>query len=553
MRTLICASPSHRLYRVRSARDETVVLREHFPPSSLRGERLRTCLTRGLVLAERLRRAPHPGYARVLEASAETTFTLVCEEVEGATLETALAWRREKTPEGAALDWVDDLLTVLLHLRHRVGLPCRQALEFDQMVLTPDGRLVLVDPGWEALLWAEDDPVGESETEFLDAFYRWVDRLRERLDPRGAAELAPLLQASYSTAPALAHALRARRLELLEPFEIPQQAPVTRVVYRPQPWKLALTAAVLALVGWLGTRHDQVFILREPAVVSLAQRTVFLRAADDGRELGRWPLPVRGAALAVHPSGNWLYVSLPETARIAVLNSRTGEVVSTISSDGAPGMLAFGSETVLFCLPQEGPWLSVYAVDSDTGAAVLTKLLPAAPRAEFLAAAGGRAAVSAPASQQVFWSDGERVVSVYVPSPGPVALSGDGLTMYLMEPVLSRLTLREAVTGQILREVPCPGFEQPVGLVRCPDGSLVALDASGTLARFAPDGALLARSVLGSEPQSACTLSGDRLWVSQRGDEGTLVVRLDDLRVTDVLPGQRAGQMVFYDWGGGLR
>lgn len=215
MKTLLSEHPCRRLYRVTSEEGASLILREHFPPDGLDAGRLQACIARGLIVGDRLRRAPHPGFPRVLQASGGTSFRLLTEEVPGSSLETALTWRRQKTPAGQALDWVDDLLTVLLHLRHRVGIPCRYAVEFDRMVLTPEGRLVLVDPGWDELLW-EDDLGVETESEFLETFYAWVKRLQERLNSRAPPELSALLEHPCDTTASLAHALRARRLETLE-------------------------------------------------------------------------------------------------------------------------------------------------------------------------------------------------------------------------------------------------------------------------------------------------------------------------------------------------
>lgn len=525
---LLSEKAGRRLYRARGECGERLLVRYQMALPELDLEERERGLKRGLALATELQSAPHPGLARVHHAAIEDqALLMVVDEVPGTNLETVLAWHRQKLPPEQVLGWVHDFFSVLVHLHEKLGWSTRCCFVFNHLKVTPDGTLKLLDPGWEHLLWDSDtDPPDEKL--LLDGFRGWLATLAERLGAEAPSELIWLSSRCFCYLSECREELQkySHPVELQQPFEIPWVEPPPRPRYRPHWWQVALALLVVVALGWVW-RGEPPFALQEKAFFAATPTGLVCISAAGGQTLSQLALPSAPSDLVADGTRGLLYAALPASGRVAVIDAAELRLLHLIGVGERPAHLALSAGgDRLYCLEQERPWMTVLDV---TGKPVPSRLVTVAPNSRWLAASDSLLALTSPAQNLLYRVTSESSETVYLDSAGPVALSRDGSTIYVLRRGGAGLAVVDAATLRLRRTQPCPGLRHPVALVVF-EHYLIAVDDSGLLVRLTPSFGAAESHHLNGPVWGAGAAGEGLLWVGLSERKQTLLLNIDNLQ-----------------------
>lgn len=308
--------------------------------------------------------------SRVLEASLhDRVLRIVQAESRGASLSTLLQWEPQRVTADNVRRWSLEYCLFLRSLLHDTDWT-PGPVELSQFLVRPDGKLVVLAPGWEGLF---EEPAGDREQAMLERFREFNAPLLAHLEQHGheVTSLHWMLQHRFPCLESLRESLEqgsvyrpgaGGKLETISSFEVPE-VPRPRgmlaTFFAQSVERLALQFLfALAVLGGLYL-WQQPKPLPTSGVYALTEGHIVLLDVRTRREIGEIKLPHKTSSVGLVDAPPRLLASARGRSLVSIVDRSDGRQVGIFAAEGPVDcMLGIGP---LVCMNQgDQPGVLVY-------------------------------------------------------------------------------------------------------------------------------------------------------------------------------------------------
>jgi hypothetical protein len=335
---LLHTGPGFRLLTGRDSSGDVYYAREYELPED----------TEHALLADRLERLPTlhlPGLARITEARLDDSGVRIAqEEVTGANLTTLLKWDPKSVTPDRFRKWAFEFCLFLRALYQETDWS-PSPVHLDQLMVTPDDRLMALSGGWEGLF--ESAPADREGT-YLKRFREFTTPLLEHMEQQGhevtslcwvtqhrASSLDELRESLDRGAPFVPSSVD--ELKPLASFDVPdveEPQGLLSSFFSQSPWRLFVQFGVLVVSLVLLYHYTRPTPLPTQGVYVLTGKKVCLLDSASGGLLGKLPLPARGRAVGLIEDPPRIAVALHKRRKVVILDRIAGGVVDSFLAEG---------------------------------------------------------------------------------------------------------------------------------------------------------------------------------------------------------------------------